>query len=297
MYKDNVVDPFATKICLKEALAEYDKTFEERWRSAIRAFRTAVEDSLYLIGPSSYLFTLAGEKIAVDPQIRRDADLVKVEDTIVNTFGSLSAILITHEHDDHFCMKLTRMLKDTPVVWYLPKGMKASLIEESGLKPERIRYVCEGDEIRLGAVTIRVFESPHVPFGKEKTIVECGYELSAASRHVLLPGDIREYGYQDYPPIHLPDVCIAHLWAGNDMVHPEAYLPRLEEAADFFARLKAKQYWFGHLYKIGREQHKMCDVEHAELLGALLKKRLPHCDTLVPLLGYGYRLFSEEEIK
>ena len=100
MYKDNVVDPFATKICLKEALAEYDKTFEERWRSALRAFRTAVEDSLYLIGPSSYLFTLAGEKIAVDPQIRRDADLVKVEDTIVNIFGCVPfprSIMFTRE--------------------------------------------------------------------------------------------------------------------------------------------------------------------------------------------------------
>ncbi len=297
MYKDKNTDPIARKILLQEAIAEYDKSFEERWRSALAAFKSEQEDSMYLIGPSSYLFTLAGEKIAVDPQIRRKSDLAKVADTIKEYFGSLSAILITHEHDDHFCTPLARILKDSPVSWYIPKGTKQRWIEESELPPEKIRYVWEGDEIQIGAVTVRVFESPHIPFGQEKALVECGYELSTASGRVLLPGDIREYGYKNYPPIAPPDVCITHVWAGNDSVHPEEYLPRMEQAADFFANFGAKQYWFGHLYEIGREQHVMWDTDHAEILSAALKKRLPNCGALTPLLGYGYRLFSGEEIE
>lgn len=298
MYKDQKIDPLATKLTLGEALAEYDKTFEERWRCVLTDFKNETEDSMHICGPSSYLFTLAGEKIAVDPQIRRKSDFALLSDTIKEYFGSLSAILITHEHDDHFCTPLARLLKDTDVIYYLPHDMRKRWIDESELPPERIRFVHPGDVFKIGNVTVRAFESPHVPFGADWTLPERGYELSTEKGRVLLPGDIREYAYTDYPEfLHAPDVCIAHVWAGNDSVHPEEYLPRLEKAADFFARFAAKNYLLGHLYEIGREQHVMWDMDHANLLSEKLRAHMPDCKVGVPILGYGYRLFSCEEIR
>ncbi len=293
-YKEN--DPFERKLTLEEALAEYDKSFETRWRAVLADFLATTEDAMHICGPSSYLFTLAGEKIAVDPQIRRKSDFALVEDTIKEYFSSLSAILITHEHDDHFCTPIARLLKDTQVTYYLPYGMRQKWIDESELPPERIRFVHPGDVFQIGEVTVRGFESPHIPFGEERTLVECGYELTTARGRILLPGDIREYAYTDYPPMQGADLCIAHVWAGNDTIHPEEYLPRMEKCADFFARFEAKKYFLAHLYEIGRTQQYMWDMDHAALLSEKIKRRLPASEVSVPILGRGYHLFSGVEI-
>ncbi len=292
----NTSDPIESVLTLTEAIEEYDRSFKERFESASRAFFACDEDALYLLGPSSYLISLMGEKIAVDPQVRRPSDFALVKDAILRDFKDISAILITHEHDDHFCTKLTRLLKDEDIVWYLPAGMRQKWVDESELPPEKIRFVREGDSFAIGAVTVSVFNSPHVPFGMEKELVERGYELSCERGRILIPGDIREYAYTDYPPLAAPDLCIAHVWAGNDSIHPEEYLPKMDAAADFFARFGAKRYFLGHLYEIARDQMHMWDTSHADLLSERIKARLPHCEVQIPTLGCGYRLFSGEEI-
>ena len=290
-------DPFATKMTLGEAIQKYNEEFELRWRTVLKEFKEEKEDALHICGPSSYLFTLAGEKIAVDPQIRRASDFALVKDTLKETFGSISAILITHEHDDHFCIPLAKLLADSDVIFYLPHDMKKCWIEASELPAERIRLVHPGDVFRIGAVTVKAFHSPHVPKEASFEMPERGYELSTARGRVLLPGDIREYSYEGYPKtLGAADLCIAHVWAGNDTIHPEAYLPRMEDAADFFARFDAKQYFFAHLYEIGREQIVMWDTDHADLLGEKIRDRIPAAKTKTPLLGHGYRLFGGEEI-
>ena len=294
-YKIN--DPFASKMSLEEAIEKYDEEFELRWRSVLKEFKEEQEDAMHICGPSSYLFTLSGEKIAVDPQIRRASDLSLVSDTIKEAFGSLSAILITHEHDDHFSIPLAKLLADSDVIFYLPHDMKPCFIEASEIPAERIRLVHPGDVFQIGSVTVKAFHSPHVPKEASFEMPERGYELSTARGRVLLPGDIREYSYEGYPKeLFGADLCIAHVWAGNDTIHPEEYLPRMEDAADFFARFGAKRYFFGHLYEIGREQIVMWDTDHADLLGKKIRDRLPSAETQTPLLGHGYRLFGGEEI-
>lgn len=285
-------DPLERKISLEEAISEYNESFEIRWRAALGAFAEEQRDSMVLLGPSSYLFKLGRARIAADPQIRRRSDLEKVKDTILPFFQGLSAILITHEHDDHFDKKLTNLLKDTNLVWYLPSRMKERWIEESGLRKECMRFVSPGDEFDLDGVHVRAFHSPHVPNGATFEMDERGYELTTEKGRILLPGDIREYSYAGYPPMQGADYCFAHVWAGNNTVTPAEYLPRMEQCADFFARFAAKEYFLGHLYEIGREQHVMWDTEHAEILTALLKSRLPETKVCTPILGRRYPLFE-----
>ena len=122
-------DPLERKISIEEAIEEYNESFEIRWRAALGAFAEEQRDSMVLLGPSSYLFCLGGVKIAVDPQIRRDSDLARVKDTILPFFSGLSAILITHEHDDHFDKKLTNLLKDTNLVWFYYERMTGEVTE------------------------------------------------------------------------------------------------------------------------------------------------------------------------
>ena len=289
-------DPFEKKISLEDAIKEYDESFEARWRQALAAFAEEKDDCVYLIGPSSYLFLLGGTKIAVDPQVRRESDLEKIKDTVVPFFSAFDAILISHEHDDHFDNKLSNLLKDTDLTWYLPEGIKPVWVEKSGLRPACIRYVSPEDVFTVGSVKVHAFDSPHKPFGAEWEMAERGYELITEKGRVLLPGDIREYAYDAYPPMQGADLCITHVWAGNNTVDPQQYLPRMENCADFFARFAAKKHFLTHLYEIGREQHVMWDTEHADILAQRLKERLPDTEAKAPILGRGYRLFSCEEI-
>lgn len=291
-------DPFEKKISIEEAREEYNESFEIRWRSALGAFLEEREDAMYLLGPSSYLFSLDGIKIAVDPQVRRASDLEKIKDTVVPFFSKLSAVLVTHEHDDHFDTKLTNLLKDEALIWYLPHDMGKRWIEESGLRKESIRFVSPGDTFEIGSVKVRAFDTPHRPFGADWDLPERGYELTARGGRILLPGDIREYAYEEYPAMQGADLCVAHVWAGNNTIDPAEYLPRMECAADRFATtFAAKKYFLCHLYEIGRQQHVMWDAEHAEILAKKITDRLPEAEAIMPILGRGYRLFSCEEIK
>lgn len=280
---------------LERMLAEYDRHFDAWWRGVFSAYKTERGDRLWLAGPSAYVFSLAGVRFAVDLQIRRACDLARVEDTLVGDLSALSFILITHQHDDHFCIPLLSRLRDTRVRVYLPEGIRADLVEAAGLRAENIVYLKSGDVIREGAVTIRAFRSPHLGAGADQSLFpELGYEITSARGRILLPADVRDYSYTDYPDFGEVDLCLAHLWGGNDALDPAAYLPMLDACADFFARFRAKRYFLTHLYEIGRGELYMWQESHADYVGRELRARVAGAAVQVPRIGEGYALFEEE---
>ena len=120
-------------------LEDYDINFKEYWRKAVREYKAPCYDgSMWLIGPSSYVFSFDGVRFAVNLQIRREKDLLLVSEGLVDELSDLSFVLITHQHDDHMCIPLMRLLKDTPIKWYLPYGTSAELVARSCLKEENI---------------------------------------------------------------------------------------------------------------------------------------------------------------
>ena len=282
---------------LVRAIRDYDEHFVGRWTRAFDEFRaSAGEDRMWLVGPTSYLFSIAGQKIAVDPQIRREVDLAAVSARLVEDFSCVSAVLITHQHDDHMCIPLMRALKDTSIRWYLPYGCRADLVEKSEIKAENIVWVHDGDEFVFGDLTVRAFDTPHVPAGEDMaSFVERGYELIAENGRVLMPADVRNYDYDAYPDFGNVDLCLSHLWAGNDTLNPEHYLPMLEKFAAFSAKFQAKQYFLCHLYEIGRKEIHMWRDEHAEIAIRMLTERLPACRVGVPRIGESYALFEERK--
>lgn len=281
---------------LDKTLAEYDLHFADWWRGVFSAYKRERGDRLWLAGPSSYVFSLGGVRFAVDLQIRREEDLAKVADTLTEDLSLLSFILITHQHDDHMCIPLMQRLKDTAIRWYLPAGCREDLVQASGLRRENITFLQPGDRLQFGELSIFAFRTPHLGAGADQSqFPELGYLLSTPRGRVLLPADVRDYTYTDYPDFGEIDLCLSHLWGGNDALDAAAYTPMLRDCADFFARFGARRYFFAHLYEIGRPDLYMWQDGHAATVAARLAEHLPSAKTLVPRIGAGYDPFEEED--
>ena len=275
------------------AIRDYDAHFIDRWTNAFKEFSAVGdEDRVWVIGPTSYLFSIVGQRIAVDPQIRRATDFERLLPLLEEDFSTITDVFITHQHDDHMCLPLIRALKDTDIKWHLPFGCRADLVERSGLKPENIVWARDGDDIFIGDLRVRVFDSPHVPAGGDSmSLPQCGYELIAPNGRVLMPADVRNYDYSSYPNFGNVDLCLTHLWAGNDTVSPEKYRPMLERFADYYARIGASRYILCHLYDIGRKEEHMWHDGHAEEAKSLFAARRPESRVEIAHIGSSYRLF------
>lgn len=275
---------------LAAGLADYDENFTKYWHKVFAEYKKPeAGDRMWLAGPSSYVFSLAGEKFAVDLQIRRRKDFESVLPTMVEELSDLSFMLITHEHDDHMCAPLMRTLKDTDIRFYIPHDCRRELVEATGVKEENIVWVKPGDTWQIGVLTFRAFHTPHVKPGSG-IMAERGYEIIAPTGKIIIPGDIRDYDYHEYPDFGKVDLCISHLWAGNDALEPENYMPLLQDFVRVSAGFGAKRYFLCHLYEIGRTEKYMWHYGHAGLAAGMFYKIAPECAVEVPRLGHSYSL-------
>lgn len=275
---------------LQKAIAEYDADFIDRWHKVFREHRDSKnENRMWLAGPTSYLFNFGGEKFAIDPQVRRQKDRDVLLPTLVNEMAAVKFVLITHDHDDHMCVPLMKALKDTPIVWYLPCGARRDLVEASEIKEENTVYVSAGDAFKIGKLAVKAYYTPHgKPGGKFPD--QRGYEIIAPSGTVFVPGDVRDYDYRGYGGLGDIELCLSHLWAGNNSIDESEYAPIMEEYADFTAEFKANRHFLCHLYEIGRKEEFLWHDGHADRAATLLKERLPETEIYVPRVGDSYSL-------
>ena len=275
---------------LQRAIAEYDKDFISRWRRVFDEHRLSEnEDRLWIAGPTSYIFNFGAEKFAVDPQIRRVEDREILLPGLSEEMKAVSFVLFTHDHGDHMCVPLMKALKDTPIIWYMPKNARRDYIDASEIKEENIVYLSDGDSVSIGKLKINAHYTPH---GKPGGVFpdQCGYELIAPSGRVFIPGDVRDYDYRGYSGLGKVDLCLSHLWAGDNSVDEEEYLPLMEQYADFTAWINADRYFLCHLYEIGRKEHNMWHEGHAGQAAKMLKERLSGAEITVPRIGDSFSL-------
>ena len=180
-------------------------------------------------------------------------------------------------------------MANTDIRWYIPADCPDKIVNKGNLKPENIIRVRDGDIIREGDLTIRVFNSCHVRPGG-KPYPQCGYAIQSPDVQIVMPVDVRDYSYRDYPALGDIDLCISHVWAGDDAINPENYLPMLEQFARFSAQFAAKKYFLCHLYEIGRTENSMWTDRHAAIAAENLLKQLPGCTVEVPQLWKAYTL-------
>lgn len=277
-------------VSLSEILTEYDRSFPENWRKTFAEMSLSRQNRIWLAGPTSYLFSLDGQKFAVDLQIRREKDLRRIAASLHADTAPISFILITHPHADHMCLPLMKLLRDTPIRWYIPADIPDSMFWEAELRAENVTRVHHGDVIREGDVTIQVFNSCHVRPGKAP-YPQCGYKIVSPSGSVLMPVDVRNYQFRDYPDFGRVDLCISHVWAGDDALHPENYLPMLKQFAQFSAQFASKRYFLCHLYEIGRTGEFMWHHGHADIAAQHIRMLLPDSTVDIPRLWTEYPLF------
>lgn len=273
---------------LQSAIADYDKNFINNWNKVFSEYKTQ-NQMFWLAGPTSYVFSLKNVRFAVDLQIRREEDIEKLKTQLVSDTDKLSFILITHEHGDHMCVSLMNALKDTDIKWYIPFGAREDYIEKSEIKRENIVWVNPGDYWQIGNIKFSAFYSPHAKPGNEK-FLQCGYEISTPDKKILITGDVRDYEYSGYPDFEKVDICFSHLWAGNDSMNPENYMPLLNDFVNFNAKLKAKKYYLCHLYELGRKDINLWDYSHAGLATKMFYSIIPESIIEVPRIGQGYSI-------
>lgn len=278
---------------LERAILDYDENFYSYWDKAFSELRAARadEDRIWLVGPSAYLFAIRGVKFAVDIQIRREKDFMALADRLCDDLSTLSFILITHQHDDHFCAPLIKKVKDLPLIWYLPDEMPKRFITGAELDEKKCVFLNAGDSFNIGEITISAFSSPHVRQGSTTFMPELGYLINTKRGNVLIPGDVRDYSYREYPDMTGADLCISHLWAGDNAIDADEYLPRLEAFVDFSLQFKAKKYFICHLYEIGRKEKYMWHDGHADIAVKMFFEKAPGVAVDIPRLGCSHELF------
>lgn len=192
------------------------------------------------------------------------------------------------------CMPLIKLLKDTDLRWYFPHDCTWALVHATGLKEENITWLAPGDSFSACDVKITAFHTPHARPGTEN-VAQRGYFIEAPGGTVLIPGDIRDYGYDGYPHFDKVDLCISHLWAGDDSATEETYMPHLSAFAKRSVGFGAKRYFLCHLYEIARDEDKMWHDGHAQKAAELMKHLSPDCKVEVPRLGTKYNLDVKEK--
>lgn len=277
------------------AVTDYDNNFCNKWKKMFDNYNSPIRnDRVWIAGPSAYIFHLCGQRFAVDLQIRRKKDFDVLLPGLIDDTADISFVLITHQHDDHMCIPLMNALKDTSVRWYIPKGCPEELIKESGIKSENIIPVSPGDVFKEGELTIRAFYSPHIPKNSSEFMAQCGYEISAPDKKILMPGDVRDYDYSEYPQFCDIDFCFSHVWAGNDALCKENFIPMLDKFASFTAAFGAKRYILGHLYELAREEIYLWNYTHAGMVMDKIYALAPESDVQIACLGRSYSLMNED---
>jgi len=272
---------------------DYDLNFPKYWNKVFSEYKKREYDNrVWFVGPTSYVFSLSGVRFAVDLQVRRACDFEKISAGLSKDTSELLFVLITHQHDDHMCISLMRALKDMPIVWYIPKGTHEHLIGMTELPEEKIVRVSSGDTFKIGDISVKAFESTHERPGEKPVFLQLGYEIESPKGRLLLPADVRNYDNSLYPDFSETDICFSHLWAGDDAVNAEKYMPRLEAFAEFYSRFGAKKYFLCHLYEIARDFGHMWRYSHAGLAMELFLEKSPTSEVLIPHLGSSYALFE-----
>jgi hypothetical protein len=209
---------------------------------------------------------------------------------LFNDLSELDAVIITHEHGDHFCPRLAYELRHAKTIWYIPEGTRSDYIERSGLSEDKIVWIKPDDKWKIKDVEFNAFLTPHAV--GEQPFLQCGFEITTPFGKVLIPGDIRDYDYKCYPEFTDIDLCIAHLWGGKDSLAEENYLPMLEKFSEICCGFNASRYFLCHLYEIGRKQNSLWSFKHAGLVMDMIYSLKPEAVVEVPRIAQSYDLFK-----
>lgn len=244
-------------------------------------------DGFYSFGASGQIFRVGGVNFAVDPIIRSSAATKQALEQARAVLSRVSAVFVTHSHDDHFDPEFAKKMADLDCIWVVDHTFPQELLTKAGLRQEKLCFVKPGDKLELPGITAQVFPGCH--FQPDGTGVEAVmYLLTVAGRTIFLPADVRDYGADKLPAIEAPDCMIANVWLGRGMAcrtEDGAY----EEFCDYVAYFRPKKVFLGHLMEYARECTDLWRWEHAGRVMDGLQLRLPESGAIPLRLFEHYR--------
>lgn len=140
------------------------------------------------VGHATVLLELDGIRLLTDPLLRNRVLHLRRKTRLSPDFPRqpLSAVLISHTHQDHFDLpSLQRLPKDTPVI--LPRGGGRRL-EKRGFR--RVRECSVGEEIQVGPLVVQATVAQHRKSRLARgPCRDCLGYLVRGSRNVYFAGD------------------------------------------------------------------------------------------------------------
>lgn len=266
-------------------LKRYAERYGEIWQDIERGMNEP-EDAFFLMGPANYFFTTGGVKWAVDPMF--NVPRTRESAALINSDGvmrSLSFVLLTHRHADHFDKELMKQYPDAD--WIVPDHLMNEIPEE--LHP-KMTVARPGDVITRGEITIRAFKSLHFDAGTTLGVQETGYFVEAGKHRMLFPGDVRDYDAAQYPSFENVTHLFLHVWLGrgNALNWPCGEYPG--QMARFAQAFAPKKIMLAHLLEATRPLKDMWTYAHAGLVMDEITALNPAADVCAPMVGKKYRL-------
>ena len=133
------------------------------------------------IGHSTVLIELDGVRILTDPLLRARVAHLRRATPLGDAPQAVDAVLISHGHYDHLDLPSLRLLRPSRVV--LPSALEQRVADLPTIG------VDEGDEVSVGAVTVRATQAEHdggrPPFGAGPAL---GYAILGTAR-IFFAGD------------------------------------------------------------------------------------------------------------
>ncbi|NLA84702.1 MAG: MBL fold metallo-hydrolase [Clostridiales bacterium] len=275
------------------AIENYRISYKGLWQNMFQQIHSKDYDHhMWLLGPSSYIFSTNGLRWGIDIQFRFPWIADSLGDLLAEDLSKLDVIMLTHEHSDHLDYSLLSLLRDAPVKWLIPAFFNREKLLETGLPSHRITWVEPGRIYEFEGLSVKAFNSLHFRPNNGSGVPEMGYMIDTGRINALFPVDVRDYDASKMPEFEQIDCLFTHVWLGDANALNLPCEPFLTRICDFSIALNPKRIYLTHLYEIGRPITDMWTYTHAGLVADGLLARNPALDILVPRIGRAYSLLT-----
>jgi L-ascorbate metabolism protein UlaG (beta-lactamase superfamily) len=238
--------------------------------------------SVTWVGHSTVLVEAAGVRLLTDPLLRpRLGHVVRVAPAAAPLDDELDAILISHVHFDHLDVPSLRLLRARQLV--VPRGPRR-MLKRRGFGP--IVELDEGEELAVGALTVRATHAVHRARRSLRPAASVGYVISARAR-VYFAGDTDVFdAMRDLAPL---DVALLPIWGWGPRVSRGHLDPRgaAEALRLLRPRLAIPIHW-GTYRRMGLSRDETVLREPPDRFERLARELAPEVD--VRILAPGERL-------
>ena len=274
--------------CIAKLYDNLRQNFDAWFKNSLKIFDKEKGNFGTLISPSSYLFSTNGYKWAMDVAFLSLYDIANTPKNIKEYFKDLNCYFLTHGHRDHFEDRTISALKDTNITFIVPTFLMESALY-CGVKRERIIEVKEGDEFKVGPLSVKVLQGRHYRKENGKGVESVGYLIKAENdTSIAFPADVRDYSLVNYPTLNA-DHCFAHLWLGDDALNSSAYEPIIKDFARFMLNASNKSVFITHLNGYRNDKSRWTEL-HANATKEEILKISPTTSVTIPKYGEIFEL-------